>query len=318
MRIAVIISSFLGWPLLQNLLTQGVVAGVAVPANGRDEAEQLHQWLVQAGAPPRRLARAGLTLDLTAWLADLRPTAVLVLTFPWRIPAEVLRMPPQGFINAHFAALPGYRGPEPTFWQLRNGEAAGAVTMHRMEVDFDTGPILAATPVSIGPHDTHGLHRAQLALAAVHTGRQLLDALRTGTPGQPQDEAVARYWPRPTLPDLCINWQEPAEPIARLVRATNPWNRGALAALRGQPLRILSATPRPETVAAPPGTVVLAVPGQALLVACGLSQVIQLDMVALDEGYFTGEQLVGLGIQPGEVLGTLPLPVASTPQLQPS
>lgn len=316
MRIAVIISSFLGWPLLQDLLAQGVVAGVAVPANGRDEAEQLHQWLTQAGMPPRRLTRTGLATELTDWLTDLHPMAALVLTFPWRIPAEVLNMPPQGFINVHFASLPGYRGPEPTFWQLRNGEAAGAVTMHRMEVDFDTGPILVATPVPIGPQDTHGLHRAQLALAAVHTGRQLLETLRTGAPGQPQNEAEARYWPRPTLPDLCINWQDSAEAIARLVRATNPWNRGALAALRGQPLRILSATARPETVAAAPGTVVLAAPGQPLLVACGLGQVLQLDMVALDEGFFTGEQLVGLGIQPGEVLGTLPLAAATTPQLQ--
>jgi methionyl-tRNA formyltransferase len=318
MRIAIIISSFLGWPLLQDLLAQGVVAGVAVPANGHYESEQLHQWLTQTGMPPRRLTRTGLADELTDWLADIHPTAVLVLTFPWRIPAAVLSELPQGFINVHFAALPGYRGPEPTFWQLRNGEAAGAVTMHRMEANFDTGPILAATPVPIGPQDTHGLHRAQLALAAVHTGRQLLEALRTGAPGQPQDEAVARYWPRPTLPDLCINWQEPAEAIAWLVRATNPWNRGALAALRGQPLRILSATVRPETVAAAPGTVVLAAPGQALLVACGMGQVLQLDMVALDEGFFTGGQLVGLGIQPGEVLGTLPVTTATMPQLQPS
>lgn len=74
---------------------------------------------------------------------------------------------------------------------------------------------------------------------------------------------------------------------------------------------MLSATARPETVAAPPGTVVLAAPAQALLVACGAGQVLQLDVVALDEGYFTGGQLAGLGVQMGEVLGTLaPLPPA--------
>ncbi|WP_151089231.1 methionyl-tRNA formyltransferase [Hymenobacter baengnokdamensis] len=305
MRLAVIISSLLGWPLLQDLLSQGVVAGVAVPASGREEASRLSELLTQAGTPPRQLARRGLGPALAGWVAEVQPTAVLVLTFPWRIPAAVLALPPQGFINVHFAALPGYRGPEPTFWQLRNGEPAGAVTAHRMAADFDTGPVLVATPVPIGPHDTHGLHRAHLALAAVGTGRQLLDALRAGEPGQPQDESAARYWPRPGLPDLCLDWQEPAESLARLVRAANPWNRGALAELRGQPLRVLSATVRPETVAAAPGTVVLAAPGQALLVACGAGQVLQLDIVALDEGYFTGGQLAGMGVQAGEVLGTL-------------
>jgi len=313
MRVAVIISSMLGWPLLQDLLSQGVVAGVAVPASGREEAEQLHAQLTQAGQAPLLLARAGLGAALAEWVVAVQPTAVLVLTFPWRIPAAVLGLPPQGFINFHFAALPGYRGPEPTFWQIRNGEPAGAVTAHRMAEDFDTGPVLVATPVPIGPHDTYGLHRGHLALAAVGTGRQLLAGLRGEQPlaEQPQNEAVARYWPRPTLPDLCLDWQELAESLARLVRAANPWNRGALAALRGQPLRVLGATARPETVAAAPGTVVLSTAGQALLVACGDGSVLQLDVVALDEGYFTGGQLAGLGVPVGEVLGTL-LPVPAT------
>jgi methionyl-tRNA formyltransferase len=307
MRVSVIISSRLGWPLLQDLLSQGVVAGVAVPASGREESGQVSELLAQAGLAPQWLTRAGLADTLAAWVTATQPTAVLVLTFPWRIPAAVLGLPPQGFINFHFAALPGYRGPEPTFWQLRNGEAAGAVTAHRMAADFDTGPVLVATPVPIGPHDTHGLHRAQLTLAAVGTGRQLLAGLRgeAPLPDQPQDEATARYWPRPTLRDLALDWHEPAEALARLVRAANPWNRGALTTLRGQLLRVLSLSVRPETVEAAPGTIVLAAPGQALLVACGAGQVAQLDIGVLEEGYFTGGQLASLGLQAGEVL--LPL-----------
>jgi methionyl-tRNA formyltransferase len=306
MRVAVIISSVLGWPLLQDLLSQGVVAGVAMPASTREEAGQLAGLLAQAGVVPRTLARAGLGPALAEWVAATQADAVLVLTFPWRIPAAVLELPPQGFINFHFAALPGYRGPEPTFWQIRNGEPAGAVTAHRMAEGFDTGPVLLATPVPIGPGDTHGLHRGQLALAAVGTGRQLLAGLRgeIPLPEQSQDEAAARYWPRAGLADVCIAWQASAEDIGRLVRAANPWNRGALATLRGQPLRVLVATPRPETVAAVPGTVVLAAPGQALLVACGEN-----------EGYFTGGQLAGMGVQVGEVLGEVSSAVSAAPPM---
>ncbi|MCB2376441.1 hypothetical protein LGH70_02540 [Hymenobacter sp. BT635] len=316
MRLAIIISSRLGWPVLQDLTAQGVVAGVAVPASGRDESAELGELLAQGGTTPQWLTQAGLADELTAWVAELQPTAVLVLMFPWRIPAAVLSLPPQGFINFHFAALPGYRGPEPTFWQISRGEAAGAVTAHRMEAGFDTGPVLVATPVPIGPHDTHGIHRAQLAMAAVGVGRQLLAGLRgeTPLPDQPQDEAAARYWPRPALADLCIDWQAPAETISRLVRAANPWNRGALATVRGQPLRVLSVLVRPGTVPAPPGTIVLAAPDQGLLVTCGAGQLLQLDIVALDEGYFTGAQLAGMGVQAGEVLGSL----LQTPAPQPA
>ena len=283
------------------------MAGVAAPDTGSEESARVREVLAQAGITPLPLTRATLAATLTHWVAATQATAVLVLTFPWRIPAAVLALPPQGFINFHFAALPGYRGPEPIFWQIRNGEAAGAVTAHRMAEDFDTGPILIATPVPIGPHDTYGLHRTQLAMAAVGTGRQLLAGLRgeIPLPDQPQDEAAAHYWPRAALPDLELDWQQPAEVLSRLVRAANPWNRGALTTLRGQLIRVMGLSVRPETVEAPPGTIVLAAPGQALLVACGAGQIVQLDIVALEEGYFTGGHLAGMGLQVGEVLAPL-------------
>ncbi|KAA9333344.1 hypothetical protein F0P96_10260 [Hymenobacter busanensis] len=305
--LAVIISSALGWPMLLDLVNQGVVASVAVPvAPPQEETDQLAAMVAGLGLPVVRLHRQGLTAALQTWLTPVAPQAVLVLTFPWRIPARVLEVPPLGFLNVHFAALPDYRGPEPLFWQIKNGEEAGAVTLHRMEADFDTGPVLLTEPVPIGPHDTHGLHRAQLAGRAVAVGRRLVAALRGEAPALvPEPQGPGRYWPRATLQDLCVNWEEPAEAIHRLVRAANPWNRGALATLRGQPLRLLGVTPLPATVPAPPGTVVRATAAEGLLVACGGGQVLRVDMAALDEGYFTGVQLAALGIQAGEVLGTL-------------
>ncbi len=316
MRFAIIISSILGLPLLQDLAAQGVVAGVAVPVTGHDEPEQLAQLAAAQGLPVQRLHRQPLGPALVAWLTPLAPDAVLVLTLPWRIPASVLALPRLGFLNVHFAALPGYRGPEPLFWQLRNGETAGAVTIHRMDANFDTGPVAVALPVPIGPQDTHGVHRTQLARYAVAAGRQLLAALQAGElPLQPQNETTARYWPRASLADVCVRWAEPAVGIARLVRATNPWNRGAVATLRQQPLRLLGVTPMPGSVQALPGTVVRA--EADLLVACGPGELLRLDMLALDEGYFTGEQLVGLGVRAGELLGELgvvPTPEPTTPE----
>lgn len=310
MRLAIIISSKMGLPLLQDLVAQGAVAGVAIPRTGRADTEELAAQVQALGLPVAWLARAGLGAALTAWQAALAPTAVLVLMFPWRIPAAVLQLPPQGFLNMHFAALPGYRGPEPLFWQIRNGEAAGAVTVHRMEADFDTGPVLLAVPVPIGSRDTYGLHYGQLALAAVGVGRQLVAALRGEGPplaAVKQVAAQARYWPRPSLADVCVRWEEPSLDLDRLVRAVNPWNRGALALLRGQPLRLLSVTPLAGPAPGPPGTVLVASATDGLIVACGVGEALRLDAVALDEGYFTGGQLATLGVQAGEVLTALPV-----------
>ncbi|WP_210520951.1 methionyl-tRNA formyltransferase [Hymenobacter terricola] len=313
MQVAVIISSVLGLPVLQALAAQGAVTSVAVPECGQEECDQLAQAALGLGLPVRRLRRAGLGPALTAWLQPLAPAAVLVLTFPWRIPAAVLDLPTHGFLNFHFAALPGYRGPEPLFWQIRNGETAGAVSVHRMTADFDTGPILLAEPVPIGPGDTHGLHRAHLAGRAVPAAQRLLASLAgTAPPLTPtcQDATLARYWPRATLADVCVHWPEPAAAIERLVRAANPWNRGALTTLRGQPLRLLGVTPHPAaaTGPVPPGTVLHADTAAGVWVACGAGEALRLDMVALEEGYFTGAQLVALGVGAGEMLGTTPVP----------
>ena len=312
MHFAIILSSPLGLPALHALAAQGAVAGVAVPwlPQAPDETEPLAQAAAGLGLPVLRLERAGLAAALTGWLEALAPAAVLVFTFPWRVPAAVLALPPHGFLNFHFAALPGYRGPEPLFWQLRNGEAAGAVTVHRMETDFDTGPVLLAEAVAIGPTDTHGLHRGHLAGRASQVALRLLASLRGEAPAlvpQPQDTAQAHYWPRATLADVCVRWDEPALAIDRLVRATNPWNRGALATLRGQPLRLLGTTPHPtaNTVPVLAGTVLQADAATGLWVACGQGEAVRLDMVVLDEGYFAGFQLVALGIGAGEVLGEL-------------
>lgn len=313
MQVAIIISSVLGLPALQALAAQGAVAGVAMPLlPPSDETEQLTQATAALGLPVTYLARQQLGAALTEWLTPLAPTAVLVFTFPWRIPAALLDLPTHGFLNFHFAPLPRYRGPEPLFWQIRNGETAGAVTVHRMSADFDTGPVLLAEPVPIGPADTHGLHRAQLAGQAAPVALRLLASLRGEAPALtpvPQDAAQGRYWPRATLADVCIRWDEPSAAIERLVRAANPWNRGALALLRGQPLRLLAATPHPTaaTGPVPAGTVVHADPNAGLWVACGQGEALRLDMLALTEGYFTGSQLVAMGIRAGEIIGSFPV-----------
>jgi methionyl-tRNA formyltransferase len=310
MQVAVIISSPLGWPALHALAAQGGVAAVAVPCCPPEaETDGLAQQAAALDLPVTRLTRARLGTELAAWLEPLAVVAVLVFTLPWRVPATVLNLPPLGFLNFHLAPLPAYRGPEPLFWLLRNGETTGAVTVHRMAAGFDTGPVVLAEPVPIGPGDTYGLHRAHLAGRAAPIALHLLASLRGEAPPlapMVQAEELARYWPRPSLVDVCVHWTEPAAAIERLVRATNPWNRGGLSTLRGQRLRLLGVTPHPNaaTGSVTPGTVLHADAAAGIWVACGTSEVLRLDLVALDEGYFTGWQLMQLGVGVGEVLGS--------------
>ena len=67
---------------------------------------------------------------------------VFVLTFPWKIPEELFNLAPKGFINFHYALFPKYKGADPIFWQIKNNEKEGGLTIHIMNSELDEGPII--------------------------------------------------------------------------------------------------------------------------------------------------------------------------------
>ncbi len=83
--------------------------------------------------PPRRLKQA---------VQTYRPEQVLVSCYPHRISLALLESVPLGWLNIHPSLLPDYRGVNPIFWQLRDGHAFIGVTLHRMNREFDLGPII--------------------------------------------------------------------------------------------------------------------------------------------------------------------------------
>lgn len=81
----------------------------------------------------------GLGQAFTGYDLDL----AIVYGFSWKLPPAVLRMPRFGVLNIHSSLLPKYRGPAPVIWAIRNGDPEIGFTIHRMDENFDTGPILA-------------------------------------------------------------------------------------------------------------------------------------------------------------------------------
>lgn len=63
--------------------------------------------------------------------------------FSWRLPRSVLGIPRYGMVNVQCSMLPQYRGPAPVLWAIRNGDPHLGVTVHRMNEEFDAGPVLA-------------------------------------------------------------------------------------------------------------------------------------------------------------------------------
>lgn len=114
--------------------------------------------------------------------------------FSWRLPRSMLQIPRYGVLNVHSSLLPKYRGPAPVLWAIRNGDADLGVTVHRMDEDFDTGPVLAqqggvplpddVTPRSLWT-DLSPVLREQLSIA--------LTRVRDSSAGEPQSADGVSY-----------------------------------------------------------------------------------------------------------------------------
>lgn len=114
---------------------------------------------------------------------------------------RILALPRHGVINLHAAPLPRYRGLMPSFWQLYHGERQGAVTVHWMEEELDSGEIILQRWFPILPTDTQDAvirrgkhHGAELVIEAL----ELIEELGEAVPTRPNDPAQATYFSFPT------------------------------------------------------------------------------------------------------------------------
>jgi methionyl-tRNA formyltransferase len=182
---------------------------------------------------PRRLAKV---------LAAYTPDLIVCMSFPFRLPQDLLDLPRLGVVNGHPSYLPRYRGANPIGWAIRNGDTETGFTFHRMDDGFDTGPILAQGTLPLGEDD--GLDEIfgkigplAFSLFPVAIGRVL-----RGDPGDPQPEGGASYAPLFEDEWRWIDWRQPAGLIHRQVRS---WIgaadivAGAVADVDGTPMRIL-------------------------------------------------------------------------------
>jgi methionyl-tRNA formyltransferase len=232
-------------------------------------------------SPVKRTAeRLGIPLAqperLDARMCEGRAAEVgVVAAYGQLVKRDVLEAFPQGMLGVHPSLLPKYRGAAPVAWALLNGETRTGLTIFRMNERLDAGEILLQEPAVVEPEEDAAGLTARLASLGAETLVRALDALAEGGARPvPQDEAQATYAPKLTKAQGRIDWTQPAEAIARLVRATNPWP-GAVSAFRGESLRIWRAAvggaPRAGQV---PGTVVDVEPDRLIIAAGGGTLVI--------------------------------------------
>jgi methionyl-tRNA formyltransferase len=203
---------------------------------------------------------------------------------------------------------------------LLAGDDDTGVSIIRLVVAMDAGPILLQERVAVEPDDDYLSLEPRLAELGA---RLLVRAFAEQPQGQPQDDSQATYCKKIDRDDARIDWSQPAETIWRQVRAYRGWPQ-AFTEWNGKLLKVLRATPVPGPLLAgpgdlagpglvqsaqaegtlPPGT--LLVSGGAPVVATG-SVGLRLDQVVLEgRKPMSGEELLrGYPRLSGARLGTV-------------
>jgi methionyl-tRNA formyltransferase len=202
--------------------------------------------------------------EVQAALRAADADVMVVAAYGLILPQAVLDLPRFGCLNIHASLLPRWRGAAPIQRALLAGDTETGITIMQMDAGLDTGAMLAKTVVPIRETDTAASLHDTLAAA----GARAIVAALANYPAlvpQAQDDTLATYAAKLTKEEAKLDWCQPADVLARAVRAYNP-APGAWTLLDGAPLKIWSA--QAFAGSGEPGTVLLA-DADRLLVACG-------------------------------------------------
>jgi methionyl-tRNA formyltransferase len=216
-------------PTLRALAGQYKLVGVVTQpdrASGRGRelkpppvkllAQELNIPIIQ----PEKLKQPEAMEQLHAWKPDL----IVVAAFGQILRREVLDLPRFGCINVHASLLPRWRGAAPINAAILHGDEETGITIMKMDVGLDTGPILSQRSIRLTRDDTAGSVTESLS----HRGADLLIETLSGyLSGKiqpvPQPEDGSTYAPMLRKEEGKLDFTRPAEELERRVRAFNPW-----------------------------------------------------------------------------------------------
>jgi methionyl-tRNA formyltransferase len=77
-------------------------------------------------------------------------------------------------VNFHPSLLPNYKGPNPYYWVIRNGESCTGITVHQLTDSIDCGDIYIQRKCIISANENQGSLRKKLAQLSYIAAKELL------------------------------------------------------------------------------------------------------------------------------------------------
>jgi methionyl-tRNA formyltransferase len=149
--------------------------------------------------------------------------AAVVVAYGLILPQPILDAPPLGCFNLHASALPRWRGAAPINRAVMAGDTETAATVMKLEQGLDTGPVVMAERVAIGPDMTAGELYDRLALIGAGLMVRALAALERGALRlTPQTSDGVTYAPKIDNSETRIDWAKPWQAVHDHCRGLSP------------------------------------------------------------------------------------------------
>ncbi|HUQ36641.1 MAG TPA: methionyl-tRNA formyltransferase [Aestuariivirga sp.] len=170
--------------------------------------------------------------------ADLKADAAVVVAYGLLLPQAILDAPNFGCFNVHASLLPRWRGAAPIQRAIMAGNAESGVTIMRMELGLDTGPMLKVGRIPITPETTvSSLHDELAALGA----KLMIDVLKQPeSSGKPQPTEGVTYARKIDKAETKIDFSKSAVEVRNHIHGLSPFP-GAWCILAGARVKILKA-----------------------------------------------------------------------------
>ncbi|MFN8161444.1 MAG: methionyl-tRNA formyltransferase [Solirubrobacterales bacterium] len=155
-------------------------------------------------------------------------------------------------LGVHPSLLPRWRGAAPIERAIMAGDSGTGTCVMRVIEELDAGPVAACGSLDIGPEETFGELSARLAELGSRLLLEVLERFRRGEIElTPQAARGITYAEKIEPAERALDPSEPAEALARVVRALTPHVGAYLDLGGGARLGVRSA--RADPVASEPG-----------------------------------------------------------------
>jgi methionyl-tRNA formyltransferase len=157
-------------------------------------------------------------------LQNINPDLIVVAAYGQILPKSILEIPALGCINVHASLLPRWRGASPIQAAILSGDARTGVSIMKMDVGLDTGPIIAQREIPISIDDTfYSLSEKLADLSASILMDVLVEYISGKAVLTDQNNENATKTRLIRKGDGILDFSIAAEILERTVRAYNPW-----------------------------------------------------------------------------------------------